>query len=123
MEDILLGLQEKNIIFSPFFQLSNSNFELLLPKFENYVSILAQRSRAPKPLQIDTDTNFVHIHVMRENTAIPSKNTVSANIKHNRYFHKRQSYGQSTPMLKVGMYIMFHVVDTALSYNRTLIIC
>ena len=43
-------------------------------------------------------------------SAVPSKIAVSANIKHSRYFHET-----------FNLYV--HMVNTAFSYGRTLIIC
>ena len=42
-----------------------------------------------------------NIHACTSSSAVPSKNTVAANIKHNKYF-----------LLKCSMYIMLHIVDT-----------
>ncbi len=57
------------------------------------------------------------------NSAVPSKNAVSANIKHSRYFHYTSNFFQSTTVVKGCMYIMFNVVDTAFSYGRALFVC
>ncbi len=54
--------------------------------------------------------------------AIPSKNAVSANIKHSIYLIKHSISGQSTTVVKGCMY-MFDMVDTTFSYRRPLIVC
>ncbi len=57
-------------------------------------------------------------------TAVPSKNAVSANIKHSIDTPStRQISGQSTTVVKGCMHIMFDIVDTAFSFGRALIIC
>ncbi len=57
------------------------------------------------------------------NTVVPSKNTVSANIKHSRYFFVTFNFW-SIYYYGIRFYIhMFDMVDTAFSYGRALIVC
>ncbi len=60
---------------------------------------------------------------MLTRTAVPSKNAVSANIKHSRYFHQTSNFW-SIHYYGKRLYVhMFNAVDTAFSYGRALIVC
>ena len=52
------------------------------------------------------------------NSIVQRKNTVCTNVKHNNLDTsiKHSISGQSTPMVKGSMNIMFDMVDTAFSY-------
>ncbi len=57
------------------------------------------------------------------NAAVPSKNAVSANIKHKRYFLFTSSVW-SIHYCGKRLYVhMFDMVDTAFRYGRALIVC
>ena len=73
---------------------------------------------------LDVLPSFNYFHFWQTKYYIvPSKNAVSANIKHIGPIEHAIS-GQSTPMVKCCMNIlMFDVVDTAFSYGRALIVC
>ena len=57
------------------------------------------------------------------NTAPPSKNAVSANIKHSIYFHLTSNFWSIRYCGKRLYVHMFDMVYTAFSYGRTLVVC
>ena len=60
---------------------------------------------------------------LTNNSAVTSKNAVSANIKHNGYFHLTSNF-RSIHSHGKRLYVhMFNVADTAFSYGTTLIVC
>ena len=63
------------------------------------------------------------LSIPQEQYCRPSKNTVSANIKHIRYFHQSSNFW-SIHYYSKSLYVhVWYMVDTAFSYWTALIVC
>ena len=64
-----------------------------------------------------------HCYALCNSSAVPSKNAVSADINHSRYFHWTSNFWSIHYCVKRLYVHMFDMLDTVLSYGRALIVC